>query len=51
VYKSIKITDEDYKILEKITNKEERTFTQILSRAIKNYAISKKLLTNKKSLL
>ena len=41
---SVRISDEDYKVLEKIKNKENRTFSFILSKAIRNLAIAKKLL-------
>jgi len=43
--KSIKILDEDLEIIKRISLKEEgRMYYLILSRAIKNYAIAKKLL-------
>lgn len=40
---SVRITDEDYEILRLIKNKEKRTFSFILSKAIKNLAIAKKI--------
>jgi len=45
---SVRIADEDYKILKLLRNKEKRTFTFILSKAIRNLAIAKKLFINEK---
>jgi len=41
--KSIRIYDEDYKIIDKIAKQEDRDFVKILSHAIKNFAIAKKI--------
>ena len=43
---SVRITDGDYKILKKIKTKEKRTFSFVLSKAIKNLAIAKKINEN-----
>ena len=40
---SVRITDEDYAILKKIKIQEKRTFAFVLSRAIRNLAIAKKV--------
>jgi len=42
--KSIKITDEDKKIIEKIAKREQCFEIAVLSRAIKNYGKSKKII-------
>jgi len=41
---SVRITDEDYQLLKKIKIKEKRTFVFVLSKAIKNLAIAKKII-------
>ena len=46
--KSVRITDDDYKLLKKIKERDERIFTVILSKAIRNYARQKKVLTLEK---
>ena len=40
---SVRITDEDYRILKAIKNKEKRTFIILLSKAIQNLAIAKRI--------
>lgn len=40
---SVRISDEDYEVLKQIKNAERRTFVFVLSKAIRNLAIAKKI--------